>query len=281
MNSELQSDGRNMDQTVTLQDLVPFSGIQMMLILVGLVASGKSTFAQALERHFPQFRRCNQDELGTRKDVEILARRTLREGLSPCIDRTNFDALQRSHWIKIAREFPGTSINVIVFDTPYQVCSSRLLQRSSHPTIKDPQQGQSILATFASDFQFPQPNEGYGHIIYLTPSDHPRPEYTREDISLILQRLQASSPDFKIANTQPPAQAFFASASSTPVLTRGSAHRGRYTHRGRRNNPYSSSRPQSYSRSDGRGGTSRAVNSEAHSTSQHKDSGGHGAVPGV
>lgn len=39
----------------------------------------------------PRFRRCNQDELGDRRSVEALARRSLREGLSVCIDRTNFD----------------------------------------------------------------------------------------------------------------------------------------------------------------------------------------------
>ncbi|KAG0709222.1 P-loop containing nucleoside triphosphate hydrolase protein [Suillus ampliporus] len=261
-----------MDQS-TLQDLAPFAGARTMLILVGLVASGKSTFAQALERHFPQFRRCNQDELGTRQRVESLAHRTLREGLSPCIDRTNFDALQRSHWINIAREFPGTSISVIVFDTPYQVCSSRLWERSSHPTIKDPQQGQSILARFASDLQFPQPNEGHDHILYLKPSDHPRPEYTREDISLILQRLQVSSPDFKRGNVQPHMQASFASTSSHPIRTRGRGYGGYYAHRGGRGHQFSFSRlPRSYSRrgaDDRGGGISRAVDSETYSTRAH------------
>ncbi|KAG1880341.1 hypothetical protein C8R48DRAFT_767138 [Suillus tomentosus] len=222
-----------MDQDETLQDLVPFAGTQTMLILVGLVASGKSTFAQALEHHFPQFRRCNQDELGTRQRVESLAHRALREGLSPCIDRCNFDAIQRSHWINIARQFPGTSISVIVFDTPYQVCSARLQERSSHPTIKDPQQGQSILARFASDLQFPQPTEGHDHILYLKPSDHPRTEYTGEDIGLILQRLQASSTYFKRGNL------------SAPNQIRG---RGYGAHRGGRGHHFPFSRlPKSYS----------------------------------
>ncbi|KAG1746676.1 P-loop containing nucleoside triphosphate hydrolase protein [Suillus paluster] len=279
-----------MDQSMTLQDLAPCAGTRTMLILVGLVASGKSTFAQALERHFPlQFRRCNQDELGTRQRVESLAHRTLREGLSPCIDRTNVDALQRSHWINIARSFPGTSISVIVFDTPYQVCSSRLWERSSHPTIKDPQQGQSILARFASDLQFPQPNEGHDHILYLKPSDHLHPEYTREDIDLILQRLHDSSPDFKWGNVQPPMQASFTSASSPPIHTRGRGYRGRYAHRGGRNHPFWFNRlPQSYSRrgDNDRGGTSRTVDSETYLTSGHEDSdrghyGSHGAVRGV
>lgn len=31
------------------------------------------------------------------------------------------DNRQRSYWTNIAREFPGTTVSIIVFDTPYQV----------------------------------------------------------------------------------------------------------------------------------------------------------------
>ncbi|KAG2366878.1 AAA domain-containing protein [Suillus spraguei] len=264
-----------MDQRTTSQDLVPFTGTRTMLILVGLVASGKSTFAQALERHFPQFRRCNQDELGTRQRVENLAHCTLREGLSPCIDRCNFDVIQRSHWINIARQFPGTPISIIVFDTPYQVCSSRLQERTSHPTIKDPQQGQSILARFASDLQFPQPNEGYDHILYLKPSDHPRAKYTNEDIGLILQRLQASSTYFKRGNIPPPLHASFVSTSPASVQKQGRGYGAGYSHRGGRGHRFPfSGLPKSYSTrgNDRGGGISRTINPEMYLTSGLKDS---------
>jgi hypothetical protein len=85
---------------------------QVVLILCGLIGSGKvsynfhisamisliffssvqSTFAESLQSHFPQFRRCNQDDLGDRRRVEHLARGSLSQGLSVCIDRTNFNA---------------------------------------------------------------------------------------------------------------------------------------------------------------------------------------------
>ncbi|KIM82949.1 hypothetical protein PILCRDRAFT_55017, partial [Piloderma croceum F 1598] len=168
---------------------------QVVLILVGLVGSGKSTFAQALEKHLPdQFRRCNQDDLGDRSRVEILARRTLREGLSVCIDRTNFNAAQRSYWINIAQEFPGTLVWVIVFRTPYEVCAARLRERVFHPTIKSPEQGLSVLARFSNEFQDPSDDEGHHRLIVLTPSDHPSPVYTPGDITTILQRLRDSKP---------------------------------------------------------------------------------------
>jgi hypothetical protein len=80
---------------------------QVVLILCGLVGSGKvstllydlevmitiqqSTFAEQLQHHFPQFHRCSQDDLGDRRQVEHLARDMLGNGMSICIDRTNFN----------------------------------------------------------------------------------------------------------------------------------------------------------------------------------------------
>ncbi|KAJ3720921.1 P-loop containing nucleoside triphosphate hydrolase protein [Lentinula raphanica] len=170
------------------------SSEKIVLILVGFVGSGKSTFAQALEHHFPhQWRRCNQDDLGSRSQVEALARDSLREGLSVCIDRTNIDESQREHWIKIAHEFPETLIWVIFFDTPYEVCSSRLQQRTSHPTIHSPELGLSILSRFARDFRAPSAHEGFHRMISLKPPDT-KPDYLASDISSILDRVRSSEP---------------------------------------------------------------------------------------
>ncbi|KDQ61586.1 hypothetical protein JAAARDRAFT_99271, partial [Jaapia argillacea MUCL 33604] len=153
----------------------------------------QSTFAEALQRHIPRFVRCNQDDLGNRKLVENLARQLLRAGSSVCVDRTNFDESQRSHWINIAHEFPGTSIWVLVFDTPYDVCAARLQNRMfGHPTIHNPAQGLSVLSNFSSMFQFPSPREGYDHLISLRPDDHRSPTYSHGDIVSILHRLRDS-----------------------------------------------------------------------------------------
>ncbi|KAJ7576860.1 hypothetical protein C8J56DRAFT_971794 [Mycena floridula] len=162
---------------------------RVVLILVGLIGS-ESTFAHALEKHF-NFRRCNQDDLGNRRAVEDWARTALRQGLSVCIDRTNFNPSQRAYWIDIAREFPGTEIWVIVFDIPYDVCATRLKARTSHPTIKTPEQALSVLSRFASDFVSPDPSEGYHRILVLRPSETPL-NYTHSDIDAILGRLRDS-----------------------------------------------------------------------------------------
>ncbi|KIL65553.1 hypothetical protein M378DRAFT_76656 [Amanita muscaria Koide BX008] len=176
-------------------DEAPWGSHQILLILCGLVGSGKSTFATDLQRHFPSFIRCNQDDLGNRRNVEDLARHALRDGLSVCIDRTNFNASQRSYWIEIARNVPGTLIWLIVFDTPYETCAARLLERTEHPTIKTPEQGLSVLAHFANDFQYPYPDEGYHRIIYLNSGDQPSgPAYSRSQVNNVLLRLWNSAP---------------------------------------------------------------------------------------
>ncbi|KAI0360335.1 P-loop containing nucleoside triphosphate hydrolase protein [Trametes cingulata] len=167
-------------------------GQQVVLILVGLIGSGKSTFAQALEQHFPQFRRCSQDELGDRRSVEALARRSLREGLSVCIDRTNFDESQRATWINIAREFPQAQPWVIVFDTPYQVCAARIAERTGHPTITSPELGMQVLQRFQLQYRPLAPHEGHTRILYLKPSDCPDSGYSEADVRAILQRLRES-----------------------------------------------------------------------------------------
>ncbi|KAJ7257925.1 P-loop containing nucleoside triphosphate hydrolase protein [Mycena haematopus] len=166
------------------------AGKQVVLILVGLIGSGKSTFAQALQEHFPELVRCNQDDLGgDRRAVEHLARRSLRDGSSVCIDRTNFDASQRAHWIKIAREFPGTLVWVLVFDTPKDVCASRLRTRTQHPTIKNPDEALSILDRFSSQFRAPSEEEGYDRILYLQPSEQ-EVLYSHSNLAAILQRIR-------------------------------------------------------------------------------------------
>ncbi|KAF8884988.1 P-loop containing nucleoside triphosphate hydrolase protein, partial [Infundibulicybe gibba] len=167
---------------------------QVVLILCGLIASGKSTFAQSLQDHFPRFKRCNQDDLGSRPQVEQLARQYLGQGYSVCIDRTNFNAPQRAYWIDIAREFPGVSIWVIVFDTPYEVCCARLRERTSHPTIKTPERGLEVLSRFAADFRPPAAHEGYDRIISIAPSDHTSPVYLHPEIAAILRRVRDSPP---------------------------------------------------------------------------------------
>ncbi|GBE89128.1 P-loop containing nucleoside triphosphate hydrolase protein [Sparassis latifolia] len=194
---------------------------QVVLLLVGLIGSGKSTFAEALQEHVPNFRRCNQDDLGDRRRVESLARLSLSQGLSVCIDRTNFDEAQRATWIKIAREYLGTYVWVIVFDTPYEVCIERLRVRTNHPTIKTPTEALSVLSRFQSQYYPPAPHEGHTRILNLRTPDQ-SPAYTRAHVLAILQRVRdAPSIDPATASRHEPS-------------TRGRGYRGLSRGRGYR-----------------------------------------------
>ncbi|KAF8598320.1 P-loop containing nucleoside triphosphate hydrolase protein [Ceratobasidium sp. AG-I] len=161
-----------------------FSTKQVLIVLCGLIGSGKSTLATALEREHPEFRRCNQDELGRRGDVEREARLALSRGLSVCIDRTNFDPSQRRTWIELAHQYPQVEIWGLQMDTPYDICRARLIERRDHPTIKTPEQALQVLSRFAADFVPMHPSEGFNRIFSLPP--HHSPEYTRDDIDTIL-----------------------------------------------------------------------------------------------
>ncbi|KAK7031374.1 P-loop containing nucleoside triphosphate hydrolase protein [Favolaschia claudopus] len=207
------------------------AGKQVVLILVGLIGSGKSTFAQALQEHFPEIRRCNQDDLGDRRAVEHQARLSLQNGSSVCIDRTNFDASQRAHWIRIAREFSGTLVWVLVFDTPKDICASRLQTRTGHPTIASPQDGLEILDRFSSLYRPPSAAEGYDRILYLQPSEQEM-VYSPSSLTAILQRVRDASPPVGLPASPPP------STRGSPYLRGASFRWNRGRGRGGRNVNY-------------------------------------------
>ncbi|MCO5572053.1 hypothetical protein L7F22_025804 [Adiantum nelumboides] len=115
-----------------------------VIVLCGLVGSGKSSFARALQTHFPRYVRCNQDELGSRQKVQLAAEAALRsrvdsvrDGSEPgtstqaaeprafadkvaVIDRTNIDEGHRKPWVDMADQF-GVDAEAMMFDTPYEV----------------------------------------------------------------------------------------------------------------------------------------------------------------
>ncbi|KDN43237.1 hypothetical protein RSAG8_06204, partial [Rhizoctonia solani AG-8 WAC10335] len=160
----------------------------ILIILCGLVGSGKSTFATALQREFPEFRRCNQDELGRREAVEREVYAALSQGLSVCVDRTNFDPSQRRTWIDIARQYPGVEIWGITTDTPYDACHARLIERKNHPTLHTPEKAVEVLSRFSSQFVPINLGEGLNRLYSITPNGSP--DYTREELENILAAVR-------------------------------------------------------------------------------------------
>lgn len=109
---------------------------------------------------------------------------------------------------------------------------------TSHPTIKNAQHGIAVLQKFASDFQLPSVDEEYDHLIYLRPADHPRPEYTRDDILSILGRLKASTRDAGINVTQQRSmQSYFGHTGGYSRSNRARGYRGGDGHHGHQGSP--------------------------------------------
>lgn len=79
---------------------------------------------------------------------------------------------QRAHWIQIASQYPNVEAQAIEFDMPYDVCKSRLLKRTDHETLTDPQQSVKVLNCFSSSYVAPTLSEGFTKILSL--------KYTRD-----------------------------------------------------------------------------------------------------
>lgn len=161
----------------------------VVLVLCGLIGSGKSSFAKSLEQHLPIFKRCNQDDLGDRRKVERKARECLAQGYSICIDRTNFDEQQRAHWVRIAREYHGTRLWCLNFQVPKETCAERLASRTNHPTITSLDLGLSVLDRVEVDFVPPSFEEGFDKIHSITRTSS---SYTSEEIIDILESIRNS-----------------------------------------------------------------------------------------
>jgi hypothetical protein len=188
----------------------------------------QSTLAQALaDAPALGLARCCQDELGDRRRVEAAVRARLADGASAVVDRTNFDAQQRAHWTRIAREF-GAQAWMLVLDAPHAVChclyetvDMALIDRRSsvhnacvtvgraflaaytlsdaqstvagtgHPTLTNPELALSVLGRFMSDYRAPAPDEGYDRLLHVSPAELPPLPYTPDTLAALIARVGA------------------------------------------------------------------------------------------
>lgn len=72
-------------------DSAEISSQQWLIVLMGVVGSGKSTLSTALVRQIPGWCRVCQDDLGDRYACETMVKAALAQGKSVVIDRQNFD----------------------------------------------------------------------------------------------------------------------------------------------------------------------------------------------
>jgi predicted kinase len=105
----------------------------LMEILIGLPASGKSTYAKKLEED-PSWVRINWDDMQkcrpgvpfgeVRKYSNFLAGSILKQGMNVVIDNTNLNRLTVNEWVKIATDCDATALYKH-FDVPLLECIAR------------------------------------------------------------------------------------------------------------------------------------------------------------
>ena len=140
-----------------------------MILLCGLPGSGKSTLGRRLVDLDSSFVRANQDELKKRPKVESAAKRALKEGKCPIIDRCNFDVSQRHHFVKIAQEFK-VPINCVMLMTPKDECIQRVQNRTNHETLP-PHQAVRVINMICKDWVPPSQAEGFHGIECIDGTD--------------------------------------------------------------------------------------------------------------
>lgn len=112
------------------------NGKSVMVILVGLPASGKSTFCQkVLEGARRPWTRICQDIISTGKrgsKAQCLkcTSEALNKGESVIIDRCNLNKEQWAEFIELAGS--QTEVHAVVLDLPTKLCISRAVKRSEH-----------------------------------------------------------------------------------------------------------------------------------------------------
>lgn len=105
-----------------------------LMLLVGPIGSGKTTFAKGLMNDTSV--RISQDEQGKKGHMDAF-KDALKEGVPRIlIDRMNFNREQRERYIKPARE-AGYVITIFEFKVCPIVCTDRVVKRKDHPTIPE------------------------------------------------------------------------------------------------------------------------------------------------
>jgi predicted ABC-type ATPase len=129
-----------------------------LMILVGPIGSGKTTFSKTLENDTSI--RISQDEMGRKAYLEHFKAAIRNEVPRILIDRQNFNKEQRERFIKPARE-AGYCVTVFELKTNTATCIERVVTRVGHPTVVsgDVELAQEIVNRYLINYEAPTADE--------------------------------------------------------------------------------------------------------------------------
>ena len=143
----------------------------ILLILVGVQGSGKSTFCKYLtDTSGGQWCSYSQDTIrngspGTRQAVEEAAKEALNKGKNVVIDRMHLDQDQRRHFIQIGQECKA-HIHALVMLASKGEVEERVKNRTNHPGKVEGDNGARIAVSSLSKLVPPSYDEGFELISY-------------------------------------------------------------------------------------------------------------------
>lgn len=146
------------------------NGKSIMVILVGLPASGKSTFCQkVLEGARRPWTRICQDIIsngkrGSKSQCLKCASDALNKGESVIIDRCNLKKEQWFEFVELAG--PQTEVHAVVLDLPTKLCISRAVKRTEHEGGLQGGRAASAINQMVQTKKPPTLSEGFSRIMF-------------------------------------------------------------------------------------------------------------------
>lgn len=132
------------------------------IILIGIQASGKSTF---YHERFEDYVHINLDTLHTRNKEKLLLQECVENGYSFVVDNTNPTKADREKYIQIARDH-GYRIHGYYFHSSVSDCIARNQKREGKARIPD----QAVASTHRK-LELPKYAEGFDELFYVCMKD--------------------------------------------------------------------------------------------------------------
>eukprot|EP00397_Hematodinium_sp_SG-2012_P011029 GEMP01011156.1.p1 GENE.GEMP01011156.1~~GEMP01011156.1.p1 ORF type:complete len:876 (+),score=192.79 GEMP01011156.1:59-2629(+) len=131
------------------------------IMCVGLPGSGKSWFADMLEKRGGYARVCQDECDGSRDIVENTLGKQITKG-KVVLDRCNPTKADRAHFLGLA--FKPSNALAVHFSAPPDLCKQRIVARTNHPTITSAHQGARAVDSFAACLVPPTTDEGFAAV---------------------------------------------------------------------------------------------------------------------